>query len=119
MAMTKPGTGAEEPSDVKFDANAQFKVELAHDVVQHPEKFAAIFCKAAESQVSIKELIKKEIRSALENDADSIKFLKAIITKHFKDDWRAFVRTTAGQILLMIWTLLVAFISAWLGRVFR
>ncbi|MFZ1978183.1 MAG: hypothetical protein WAV76_09525 [Bacteroidota bacterium] len=117
--MTRQNPNAEETSELQFNADAQLKIELAHDVVQHSEKFAEIFCKAAATQVSVKQLIRKEIRDTLSTDAESINFLKGIIEKHFKDNWRAFARTAGGRILFAIWTLLVAIVSAWLAHYFR
>jgi hypothetical protein len=104
---------------VLFDADHQLKLNLAHDILQHPDKFAEVFVKAAQTQVSVKQLIRTEIRECLASDVDSIKYLKSLIADHIKEDWKAFLRTWIGKIALLMWTVLVALIGVLVGRLFK
>jgi hypothetical protein len=79
---------AEQQSpDVQFDANAQVKLDAAHDLVQHPDKFAEIFVKPAETQTKIKEYVRKEIKESLESDIGTRTAMKGLIAEQFKEDW--------------------------------
>jgi Ni,Fe-hydrogenase III large subunit len=107
-----------EVIDTKFDADAQVKLESAHDLVQRPDKFAEVFVKAAETQTSIKLLIRKEIKDSLALDPDSRSSLKDLIAEQFREDWRAFVKSAWGKIGLLVWTVIVALVTGWAVHTF-
>ena len=58
-----------------YDANAI--LQETRDKLDRPDKFADIFCKAAKSQVNIKECLSDIIKDLLLNDKD--------INKHLED----------------------------------
>ncbi len=104
--------------DAKFNADAQIKLETAHDILQHPDKFAEIFVKAAKTQTSVKELIKTSIQDCLTSDPDSRKVLKDLIEKHFNDNWVNSLKTWTGKIALGVWTIIIILITIWLEKKF-
>jgi hypothetical protein len=117
--MAKTDKPEQQAADIQFDANAQVKLDAAHDLVQHPDKFAEIFVKAAETQTKIKEYVRKEIKDSLESDSGTRNAMKGLIKEQFKEDWKAFVMSSWGKVSLGVWTLVVAVISAWLGHLFK
>jgi len=104
--------------DIPFDTNAQLKLETAHDVIQHPDKFAEIFVKAATSQTSIKEYIKKEIKDSLTLDPELRGVLKGLVKEQLKEDWKGFVRSTGGKIAFAIWSVGLIIFTAWISSKF-
>ena len=111
--MSKPET------DAKFNVDAQVKLETAHDVIQHPDKFAEVFVNAAKSQISIKEYIQKEIVNTLQLHPESRESLKGLIKEQFNEDWKSFAMSVGGKILLGVWSLLLLGIGAWLGSIWK
>lgn len=115
--MSKDSKTTTEEIDVKFNADAQLKLDVAHDILQRPDKFAEIFLKAATSQSSIKEHIRKEIEESLTLDPKSRTALKVLMKEHFKDDWKAFMFSTGGKIAFGIWSIALIFLTAWVSHV--
>jgi hypothetical protein len=129
--MTKPNSS--DGVDAKFDADAQVKLESAHDLVQRPDKFAEVFVKAAETQTSIKQLIRKEIRESLALDPESRTSLRGLIAEQFKEaeisnrvrhsfpgrvNWRALIKSAWGKIGILVWTVIVALVTGWAVHTF-
>ncbi len=62
------------------------KLQKAHTLADRPDKFAETFEKAAQSQVKIKETLKKEIRDILATDVDARASLKNVIRQVEKEE---------------------------------
>ncbi len=116
--MATPPKTTYEP-EAQFDTDKQLKLDNVHDVIQHPDKFAQVFVSAANTQVKIKQLIRKEIKESLTLDPDLIKHVKGLIKDQFKEDWRAFLKSTGGKIAFGIWTIGLLILGAWLGHVWK
>ena len=114
-----PGTPALGAADVQFNADAQLKLDTAHDILQHPDKFAEIFLKAATSQTAIKNHIQKEIQDSLSTDQISKAALKTLIKEQLKEDWKGFMRSTGGKIAFGVWSIALVVLGAWLGHIWK
>ena len=107
-----PGTTTPADSDnTPFNADAQIKLQTAHDAIQHPDKFAEIFCNAAQSQVSIKQYIRQELQESLTSDVKTKDAMRVIIKQHFDEDWRTWLKSAWGKFAILIWTLIVAWLT--------
>lgn len=106
-------------ADVQFNADAQLKLETAHDILQHPDKFAEIFIKAATTQSVIKDHIKTEIIESLSHDPKSKLALKNLMREEFKGDWRAFMHSTGGKIAFGVWSIALVVLGAWLAHIWH
>lgn len=109
---TKPAA-----NDVPFNADSQLKLELVHGAIQRPDKFAELFVNAAQTQNSIKEHIRKEIRDSLTLDPDSRTALKGIMKECFKEDWKTWIRSKGTLVGFAIWSIFLAALSAWFGKI--
>jgi hypothetical protein len=91
-----------------FNASEKEKLDKAHDILQHPDLFAEVFCKVAETQSKVKEIIMAEIRKATENDNDTKKFLKEIIKQVEKEEMWIWGK----KIGFAVWTVLILIVGA-------
>jgi hypothetical protein len=104
-----------DAEDAQFDASAPLKLQKVHDAIDRPDKFAEIFVKAAQNQVSVKDLFRTMIRETLNTDVQARDALKGIIKQVNKEDWRSFVRSAWGKVSLVIWTV----VTLAIGYLFR
>lgn len=91
--------------DDNFNPDKTLKYVAEH--IDQPEKFAKLFCNAAESQISIDKIIRKKIRNLLTNDPQTISQIKKLQREVDKEDWRYLVKKAGLGILLFIWSLIV------------
>ena len=59
--------------------------------LEQPDKFAKIFCNAANSQKEIDLVLKKNIKEVIKTDKEIYDFLKEIMRQVDKEDWRSFL----------------------------
>lgn len=59
--------------------------------LEQPDKFAEVFCKAAESQKIIDTILKKNIKEVVKTDKETYDFLKKIARDVDKEDWRSYL----------------------------
>lgn len=104
--------------DEVFNAESKIKLEKAHKIADRPDEFAKLFCKVAKEQTIVQDMINDMIRKALNTDVSSRGALQGLIQVAYKEDWKAFVKSAWGKIALVVWTLITALISAWIGSHF-
>ena len=68
-------------------APKEFVDQLAANL-NHPDKFAEIFCKAAESQKSIDDVLRKTISNLIKNDRETRDSLKQQLDELDRQAWR-------------------------------
>lgn len=90
-----------QPDD-NFDAKAA--VKEVSDKIEQPQKFAEVFCAAADTQKSIDECVKKMLRSLIENDPALRESFRKLIRDVDKEDWRYLVKKigAAGWSIIML-----------------
>ena len=115
MVEKNPKIISADTPDVVFNADAQIKLETAHDIVQHPDKFAEVFVKAAKTQSIIKEYIRKELQESLVGDIPTKDAMKAIMAEQFRADWKSYAFSIGGTVAFAVWTLL----TIWLGHIWK
>jgi hypothetical protein len=71
------------PKDEKFDVDAALK--SVKETIEQPDKFAEVFCNAAETQTKVKKVIRDEIYKSIDTDADCKDSLKKIIREVEKE----------------------------------
>lgn len=91
-----------------FDADAQLKLQTAHEAVERPDKFAELFCKAAKTQTAIKDILWDELRKLLASDQAARESLKGIIREVEKEDWKFLGK----KFFIGIWTLVVIVLTS-------
>jgi hypothetical protein len=106
-------SGAKKQPDENevFDASSKLKLDTAHEILQRPDKFAKLFCDAANKQVDIQNTIKKFIKDSLESDIQTRNALKGMIRHENKESWKAFMMSTGGKIGLGIWTIVTILLT--------
>lgn len=60
--------------------------------LEQPDKFAEIFCKAAEKQKSIDAVLKNIVREVLKYDNDTLEHIKIVQRQVNNEDWRSFIK---------------------------
>jgi hypothetical protein len=106
-----------EKAKAIYDASAESKLNKAHDTIEHPDKFAEIFIKAAKSQTVISEYLESEVQTNLSSDQIK-KTIKNLVEEHFKESWKSFLRSNGAKIGFAIWTIAILVLGAWLKKFF-
>ena len=98
----------------EFDPNKE--IARISATLAQPEKFAEIFCKAAESQKSIDETLQTIIKKLIQNDSPTRNSIKSLIKEYEKEEWWAMIRKGFS----IGWTLFAGIIGAiiyyWLNK---
>jgi hypothetical protein len=81
---------------------------------EQPDRFAQIFCKAAEKQKSIDEVLQKNIKHLLQHDKETIDCIKNLQRQVDKEDWRYFLKKMGIGGWTIIVVILTALIDRWL-----
>jgi hypothetical protein len=76
--------------------------------IQQPDKFAQIFCNAAETQTPIAKILKGKIKELIESDKETIDLIKKYQREIDKEDWRFFMK----KIGVAGWSIIMMFIGA-------
>lgn len=66
--------------------------------LEQPDKFAKLFCEAAEQQKSIDAVLKKNIKQLIQSDNDIADSIKSFQREVDKEDWRRFIKKFGGFI---------------------
>ena len=74
-----------------FDPDVEFKASL--DKIERPDLFAEVFCKAAESQVCIKEVLGKLIKEKITEDKEIHQVNKNLFKELIDEDKKFFIKT--------------------------
>jgi len=98
--------------ETKFKAEDQIQLKKVHETIDQPDKFAEVFCKAAESQVSIKEIFTKEILKSISTDVNCKNALKEIIRQVEKEDIMIFGK----KIGLAVWSIIMLVVGAIISK---
>lgn len=88
-----------------FNAEALSKLNKAHDTIEHPDKFADVFCNAAETQSKVKDVIKKQIEVSTATDPAVRKSLKEIVKEVEKEEmwiWGKKIGFAAWTVLILV-----------------
>lgn len=83
--------------------------------LEQPDKFAKVFCEAAEGQKSIDIILKKNIKEVIKSDKETYDFLKEIIRTVDKEDWKSFL----SKIGSLGWAILLLVLGAILQALSR
>lgn len=70
------------------DLSVSKSVKKISDIIEQPEKFAQIFCEAAEKQKSIDRVLCRIFKDLLTKDHETKEILKNAIKEVEKEDWR-------------------------------
>ena len=100
------------------DADAK-KLEESYAIVDRADRLAELFCKAAETQISVRQKILDVLKLAIETDAPSREQVKKILKEIHDEDWRMFVKSAWAKIGIVVWTLVTALISAYIGHIWK
>src|SRR5262245_226792 len=101
-----------DADDAQFSADAQLKLDRAHDIIDRPEKFAAHFRVVAKTQNDIKRVIVEIVRECIENDVEARKQFKNLIRDVEDENWKAFLKSIAGKAAVGAWTIITLAIGA-------
>ncbi|QQR61107.1 hypothetical protein IPH19_01410 [Candidatus Uhrbacteria bacterium] len=119
MAKDKNGApdaaaSGREDENIAFSVTDQLHLKTVHDAIDRPDKFAELFCQAAKTQTSVKEVLWEQIRSILTTDVEARNALKVIVREVEKEDVRIFGK----KIGFGVWTLFTIGMGAFLGALF-
>jgi hypothetical protein len=89
-----------------FDPNKQ--IAIVYATLNQPDKFAEVFCKAAESQKSIDNALQIIIRNLIQKDRPTRDSIKALIKEYEKEEWWVMIRKGFS----IGWTLFAGIIGA-------
>lgn len=114
--MTKITTRSDTEKIQPLSDNDSNKLDTAFKLADRPEEFAKLFCTVAKEQTSVKNQIIDILKEILMSDVCARNELKHIIQSVQKEDWRNFVKSAWGKTSLLIWTIVVAFVTAIIGK---
>ena len=75
--------------------------------LEQPDKFAQIFCHAAENQKSIDHALKKVIKTLIKEDKETIEIIKQYQREVDKEEWRNLLR----KIGLVGWSIVMIIVG--------
>lgn len=99
-----------------FDTEAQSKLQEAHNAIVHPDQFADVFCKAAGTQIKVKEIIRDEIKQAITYDTEARKSLKGVIKELEKEEFWIIGKRMGFAVWSLIMLALGAIITTMIGK---
>ncbi|HEV2917584.1 MAG TPA: hypothetical protein VGW78_07625 [Candidatus Babeliales bacterium] len=102
-------------TDPNDDFNPHKKLQHVVEHIDQPEKFAKLFCNAAESQRSIDKVLAKKIRNMIKTDSNTIESIKKLQREVDKEDWKNFIK----KIGLTGWSLFMASFGAIAALILR
>lgn len=102
-----------------FSTDEFISLKTTQEKVERPDQFAELFCKAAETQTSVKDLLKKLLQDIIATDPKARESLNGLIKDVFEQDWKAFVRSAWGKFALIAWTIIAAGLGAWVSSLFN
>lgn len=88
------------------DFNPKQAYESLSANIEQPDRFAQLFCKAAESQKSIDMTLEKVIKNLLEKDLQTIKRIKQLQREINKEEWSSFIKKIGWGGWAFIWTII-------------
>lgn len=91
-------------SFIKFDIQ---KFETFYKILEHPDKFADLFCYVAKTQTKVKDVIIQNIRDIFVNDLHIKKEINNLIKNFEKEEFIVFGR----KIGFGIWTLFIIVVT--------
>lgn len=102
-----------------FSTEEFLGLKSAQEKIERPDQFAEVFCAAAKTQTSVKNLLRELIQEILATDPKARESLNGLIKEVFQQDWRAFIRSTWGKFALVAWTIIAASLGAWIKSLFE
>lgn len=100
-----------------FDPAVEFKATL--DKIERPDKFAEVFCTAAKSQVSIKEVLADLVKDNFINNKEVRDSIKMLVKDVVKEDKAFFFKMTWEKVKYLFNLLLgavIALLGAWASK---
>ncbi|PIR54711.1 hypothetical protein COU74_03080 [Candidatus Peregrinibacteria bacterium CG10_big_fil_rev_8_21_14_0_10_36_19] len=101
-----------------FSTEEFLGLKSAQEKIERPDQFAEVFCAAAKTQTSVKDLLRELLQEIIATDPKARESLNGLIKEVFQQDWKAFVRSAWGKFALLSWTLVAAGIGAWVKTLF-
>ena len=92
-------------TNLSDDFNPKQAYESLSANIEQPDKFAQLFCKAAASQKSIDNVLKKTFRNLLSKDHQTIERVKQLQREINKEDWRSFLNKIGWTGWALIWAI--------------
>ncbi len=83
--------------------------------LDQPAEFAKIFCTAAETQKTIDNILKKNVKEVIRSDAEARENIKGLLREIEKEEWKAFTRKFFG----LGWAILLIILGAVLQALSR
>lgn len=93
---------------MKNDFDPKEQINDLAAILNQPDKFAEVFCKAAAGQKSIDNALKAIVIDLIQKDHSTREYIKTVIKEYEKEAWQLLIKRGLGA----AWTLIVVIISA-------
>ena len=97
------------PSSISHELLADLK--KTHDIIDRPEKFAEMFTKVADTQNAVREKLSQILILSIQHDVPAREEMKKVLKEIYDEDWKYFIKSAYGKIALLVWTLLVSWLT--------
>lgn len=102
-----------------FTTDEFISLKNTQEKIERPDQFAELFCAAAKTQTSVKDLLRELLQEIIATDPKARESLNGLIKQVFQQDWRAFIRSAWGKFALVTWTVVSVGIGAWIKSLFE
>jgi DNA-binding ferritin-like protein len=94
----------EHMTETNDDYNPQKSIEKLTANLEQPDKFAEIFCQAADKQKSIDKVLRDTVRTLIKCDEETRTMMKELLREVEKEDWKHFLKKvgTSGWAVFLL-----------------